>query len=211
MRSMTAPGAPGRCPRCLLLTAFCVCELVGAPRESRPQILIVRHHWEAFKSTGTARLASLSLSNLRILDMAAENPQPVRSVLAALEDTWLLYPGRVDLRGPDPEAGGTSAKRAIQAPRTLVVLDGTWRQTRKMLRRLPELSRFPRFSLSPDPASSGTRDRLREAPRPGARSTLESIADALRELDSPEVGQRLLELHQHFVERTRRARGQRHV
>jgi DTW domain-containing protein len=198
MRSMTAPGAPGRCPRCLLLADFCVCELVGAARESRPQILIVRHHWEALKSTGTARLAGLSLSNLRILDMAAENPEPVRSVLAALEDAWLLY----------PEAGSAGAKRAAMAPKTLVVLDGTWRQTRKMLRRLPELSRFPRFSLLPEVATSGARDRLREAPRPGARSTLESIADALTELDSPEVGQRLLELHQRFVERTRRARGQ---
>jgi len=36
-----------------------------------------------------------------------------------------------------------------------------------------------------------------------------SIADALAELDSPECGQRLLELHQGFVEKTRLARGQR--
>src|SRR3954467_3743082 len=92
MRSMTAPGAPGRCPRCLLLVDFCVCELIGVARESRPQILVVRHHWEAFKSTGTARVASLALANLRIVDMAAENPEPVRAELRALEDAWLLYP-----------------------------------------------------------------------------------------------------------------------
>jgi DTW domain-containing protein YfiP len=90
----------------------------------------------------------------------------------------------------------------------LVVLDGTWRQTRKMLRRLPELSRFPRYSLA-TAVEAQTRDRLREPPRAGARSTLESIADALSALDSPECGQRLLELHGRFVERTRLARGQR--
>jgi DTW domain-containing protein YfiP len=160
--------------------------------------LIVRHHWEAFKSTGTARLASLALSNLRIIDMAAENPEPVRAELAALEDAWLLYPSSAD-----------GSARDVKPPQTLVVLDGTWRQTRKMLRRLPELSRFPRFSLQAEPAVESRRDRLREAPRPGARSTLESIADALGALDSPEAGQRLLELHQRFVERTRWARGQR--
>ena len=198
MRSMTAPGAPGRCPRCLLLSDFCVCELVGVARESRPRILIVRHHWEAFKSTGTARLASLALSNLRITDMAAENTQPVRDELRALDNAWLLYPG-----------GGDTSTRQAKPPQTLVVLDGTWRQTRKMLRRLPELSRFPRFSLAPELTSVSERDRLREAPRPGARSTLESIADALSELESPEAGRRLLELHQRFVERTRHARGQR--
>lgn len=198
MRSMTAPGAPGRCPRCLLLSDYCLCELVGVAAESCPQILIVRHHWEAFKSTGTARLASLALSNLRIVDMAAENPQPVRDELRALDDAWLLYPD-----------GGDPAARRATPPKTLVVLDGTWRQTRKMLRRLPELSRFPRFSLKPALANVAERDRLREAPRPGARSTLESIADALSELQSPDLGQRLLDLHQCFVERTRHARGQR--
>ena len=196
MRSFTPPGAPGRCPRCLLLLDYCLCELVGVPCESRPRILIVRHQWEAFKSTGTARLAALSLSNLSILDMAAENPEPVREQLRQLEDAWLLYPGHAEPAAARP------------APRWLVVLDGTWRQTRKMLRRLPELARFPRFSLGLD-ASAAHRDRLREPPRPGALSTLESIAEALTQLESPAAGQRLLDLHQQFVARTRHSRGQR--
>lgn len=197
MRSFTPPGAPGRCPRCLLLVDYCLCQVIGAARESQPQILIVRHQWEAFKSTGTARLAGLALANLRMLDMAAENPEPVREQLRQLDDAWLLYPGHAE----------PAAERA--APRTLVVLDGTWRQTRKMLRRLPELARFPRFSLAPD-AAAPERDRLREPPRPGALSTLESIAEALRQLESPTTGQRLLDLHEQFVARTRHSRGQRH-
>src|SRR6187551_2022503 len=117
MRSFTPPGAPGRCPRCLLLVDYCLCEVVGAPRVSQPQILIVRHQWEAFKSTGTARLAGLALANLRLLDMAAENPEPVREQLRELEDAWLLYPGHAEPAAERPR------------PRTLVVLDGTWRQT----------------------------------------------------------------------------------
>jgi DTW domain-containing protein YfiP len=88
------------------------------------------------------------------------------------------------------------------------VLDGTWRQTRKMLRRLPELSLLPRLSLTHE-ADGVPRDRLRDAPRVGARSTLESIADAMTQLDAAECGARLLELHRHFVARTRYARGQR--
>jgi DTW domain-containing protein len=174
-----------------------MCELIGAARDSRPQVLVVRHHWEAFKSTGTARLAGLSLSNLRILDMAAENPAPVREALRALPDAWLLYPG-----------GAESVPSGAPPPQALVVLDGTWRQTRKMLRRLPELSRLPRFSLPALAGEDQERDRLREPPRPGARSTLESIADALSQLDSAECGARLLQLHRVFVERTRRSRGQ---
>jgi len=196
MRSFTPPGAPGRCPRCLLLSDYCLCELVGEPHESQPKVLIVRHKWEAFKSTGTARVAALALSNLSILDMAAENPDPVREQLRSIEDAWLLYPGH------------TTGDGARARPQTLVVLDGTWRQTRKMLRRLPELARFPRYSLG-TAAGSAVRDRLREPPRPGALSTLESIAEALKQLDSAATGQRLLKLHEQFVARTRHARGQR--
>jgi DTW domain-containing protein YfiP len=195
MRSFTPPGAPGRCQRCLVLSDFCLCELIGPAVESQPQILVVRHQWEAFKSTGTARVAGLALSNLRMLDMAAENPEPVRAELRALASAWLLYPG------------GSSEQRVQELPQTLVVLDGTWRQTRKMLRRLPELSRLPRLSLTAMPLDE-PRDRLREPPMPGARSTLESIADALLQLGSRESGRRLLDLHKVFVERTRRARGQ---
>jgi DTW domain-containing protein YfiP len=193
MRSYTVPGAPGRCQRCLLLQAFCLCAAIGQAQPCRPEILIVRHHWEARKSTGTARLAGLALSNLRIVDVAAENPEPVRAELRQLQGAWLLYPGR------------ESNKRLATPPQTLVVLDGTWRQTRKMLRRLPELSLLPRFSLDAEP--TGTRQRLRKPPRPAARSTLESIADALSVLDSPAVAERLLELHACFVQHTLAARG----
>jgi DTW domain-containing protein YfiP len=179
----------------MLLVNHCLCASIGPPEPSTPAVVIVRHHWEAWKSTGTARLAELALSNLRIIDMKAEQPEPVRAELSALEGAWLLYPGH---------EGGA---RLQTPPRTLVVLDGTWRQTRKMLRRLPELSRLPLFSLEEDPRTL-ERDRLRQPPRPGARSTLESIADALRVLDSPERGQRLLDLHARFVEQTRISRGQ---
>jgi len=176
-----------------------VCDRVGVARVSRPRVLVVRHTWEAFKSTGTARLAALALGNLRIVDMAAENPEAARAELRALEDAWLLYPG--------PTSGAFDASKR---PETLVVLDGTWRQTRKMQRRLPELSRFPRFSL-PELPSQEARLRLRQPPRPGARSTLEAIADALALLDSPECGARLLDLHRYFVEQTQRARGKLHT
>ncbi|HKY36331.1 MAG TPA: DTW domain-containing protein [Polyangiaceae bacterium] len=191
MRSYTAAGAPGRCPRCLLLLDYCLCQEIGEARPNRPEILIVRHHWEAWKSTGTARLAALALSNARILDMAAEDPEPVRAELERLAGAWLLYPGR------------ETQARLAEPPQTLIVLDGTWRQTQKMLRRLPQLSRLPRLGLESPPR----RPRLRTPPRAVARSTLESIADALGLLDSPALGQHLLALHDRFVQQTLRARG----
>jgi DTW domain-containing protein YfiP len=195
MRSFTTPGAPGRCQRCLLLLDFCLCSSLGEATPSLPRVLVVRHHWEAWKTTNTARVAGLALSNLRLLDMA-EDPEPVRAELRRLENAWFLYPGH---------GSGTAP---AEPPSTLVVLDGTWRQTRKMLKRLPELASLPHFSLD-DAAPGAARERLREPPRPGARSTLEAIADALRLLDSPACGERLLELHRLFVRQTLRSRGKK--
>jgi len=193
MRSFTPPGAKGRCARCLLLSDFCVCGAIGVGLPTTPAVVVVRHRWEAWKSTNTARLAHLALSNSRILDMSAEHPEPVREELARLPGAWLVYPGVASPQSP------------AEVPQTLVVLDGTWRQTRKMLRRLPELSSFPRLSL-PDDAPD--RRRLRQPPVAGARSTIEAIAEALGQLGQSEPRDRLLRLHDLFVAQTLRSRGQ---
>ncbi len=175
------------------MLSHCLCGELEPPTPSDPEVVVIRHHWEARKTTGTARLAGLLISNLRIIDMA-EDPAPVRAQLRALEGAWFLYPG------------GEASGQPVARPKTLVLLDGTWRQTRKMLRRLPELSLLPCFSLA-ETAVQLSRSRLREPPRPGARSTLEAIADALSQLESADRGRQLLEVHGRFVEQTLRSRG----
>jgi DTW domain-containing protein YfiP len=158
-------------------------------------VIVIRHHWEAYKTTGTARLAELVLSNLAIWDLG-NDPLPVRARLAPLEPGWLLYPGGAPLE---------AARRDVRhPPEWLIVLDGTWRQTRRMLRRLPELSRMPHVSL---PHQAARRTRLRETPGPAARSTVEAIGEALAVLSTREEGGQLLRLYDLFVERTLLSRG----
>jgi DTW domain-containing protein YfiP len=72
----------------------------------------------------------------------------------------------------------------------LVVLDATWRKSRKMLHLNPALQRLPRLSLENAPASSYT---IRKAHQPGQLSTLEATCAALAQLEgNPQTVQPLV-------------------
>ncbi len=86
-----------------------------------------------------------------------------------------------------------------------MVADGTWRQTTRMVRRDPTLSRLPRIRLPEGPPS---RYRLRTHPDPARVSTLEAIARALGVLEGADVQRRLEALFDIMVERTLWTRGE---
>ncbi len=189
MRSRTLPELPGRCKRCYLVEAWCLCACVPTV-QTRVGLTVLRHFLETPKSTNTARIAALALPRCEVVEFQEPNAA-LDARLAQLKDAWVLFPGE----GAAPEG----------APANLVVLDGTWRQARKMMKKIPALARMPRYPLSPPVRA---RQRLRQSPHPENRSTLEAIADALSALESPEAGEQLLRLHELLVERTLRARGQ---
>lgn len=160
---------------------------------TRTEVLVVRHERESWKSTGTARIAALAMPNLRILDFG-EDSEPARSALPGLAGpgTHLLFP--TDQRAP---WDGTVIKR-------LVVLDGTWRQVRRMYAKLPALHPVPKLAL---PEQVTKILRLRDSKFEAGRSTLEAIAEAVALLEGDPVAAPLHALHALYVERVFRARG----
>ena len=87
--------------------------------------------------------------------------------------------------------------------RTLIVPDGTWRQTRRMVRRTPELASLSRFSI----AKARRAPRVLKSPDPTAMSTLEAIALALGELGHGLAAANLLTVYDAFAEASLRQRG----
>lgn len=191
MRSRTLSHLPGRCPRCWIRVEYCLCAEIPQV-ETKTHVLVVRHAREADKSTGTARIAGLALPNSGLIDFG-EDSEPVEAEVSGLtRGAWLLFPAEADAPAP------------VGVPSRLIVLDGTWRQTRRMLRKLPSLAGLPRLALPPKDAAPL---RLRGSDAPENRSTLEAIADALAVLEGPAVGAQLNALHALMVERVYRARG----
>lgn len=193
VRHLTAKGQPGRCQRCWIVEQWCVCGSVLAV-PTRTEVVVVRHARESFKSTGTARIASLAMPNLRILDFN-DDAEPARTELSQglPEGTFVLFPTD-DAAAP---WDGAAVKR-------LLVLDGTWRQTRRMYGKLPALHGLPKLAL---PEKAARVLRLRDSKFEAGRSTLEAIAEAIGLLEGEAVAAPLHALHATHVERVFRARG----
>lgn len=164
------------CPRCCLDPRDCLCAAVPSVA-TRTRFLILRHAIEAKRRTNSGRIAALALPNSEVIE-------PKRD-LAFPPGTWLLYPG-----GQAPPAG---------LPEALVVLDGSWREARRMFIRTPALQRLPRLSLPP-PAKAPA--RLRRSASPGNMATLEAIARAVGILEGDEAARPLHALFEEFVRRS---------
>jgi DTW domain-containing protein YfiP len=159
------------------------------------EVVVVRHEREAWKSTGTARIALHALKNSQLVEYRDDGMVCNEILSELLTGTALLF--------PDADEGKTFAEAPSTVSR-LLVLDGTWRQTRRMLKRLPVLSSVPRIMLGEKALAPL---RLRDSDDPCGRSTLEAIADALDQLQEPTASAQLHALHTLYVERVFRARG----
>ena len=151
----------------------------------------MQHPQEVANAKGSARLLHLCLPNSRLVtgetfaesDLQALLLAPLQGQAAAQHprQTILLYPDTPQDQVPDlptPPAL-TSALLRDPAQLRLIVLDGTWRKSRKMLYRNPLLQQLPRLSLRDMPASHY---RIRKAHRPDQLSTLEATCAALSQL-----------------------------
>jgi DTW domain-containing protein len=189
---MTAAAPRPCCTSCRRPLTVCFCARITV-LPTRTRILLLQHARERRVGIGTARMAHLALpgSVLRVgLDFAAD---PV--VQEALQEppTYLLFPG------PD-------ACPLEQLPRdrpvTLVVVDGTWWQARKLLRLNPVLAALPRVAFRPRRPSGYL---IRRQPADFCLSTIEALAETLETLEPDGARfQRLLDPFAAMVDRQRR-------
>src|SRR5581483_1837096 len=122
----------------------------------------LQHPREHRVGVGTARLAHLSLpaSSLHVgLDFAGDDA--VRAALAADAPAYVLFPGASAIDVADLPR---------DRPLTLIVLDGTWWQARKLLHLNPKLAALPRVSFTPHRLSDY---RIRRQPAAHCVSTIE--------------------------------------
>jgi DTW domain-containing protein YfiP len=172
-----ADGRPARatCYGCFKPRPLCLCRRRGRVK-NRTGVIILQHRRESRHPFGTARIAALYLTNVRVEIATCTLDRKVRHAVNLPPGTALLYPG----------AGGCDLSElpASARPRHLLLLDGTWSQTRLLLRDNPWLSSLPRVGVTPSAPSSY---RVRKAPKPGYLSTIEAIALGLQVLE-PDTG-----------------------
>ncbi|MDR2297734.1 MAG: DTW domain-containing protein [Comamonas sp.] len=189
-----------RCPHCHRASTTCICALVQTiPHKA--EVLILMHPMEVHEAKGTGHLLHLCLPRSQLL---MGEQWPSETLNAWLDDDW-AQPGQPSQRHslllyPDTDAQDASLSLQAAAPLPqpwplpagqlrLVIIDGTWRKSRKMLFLNPALQCLPRLALQQVPDSGYV---IRKAHQSGQLSSFEATALALAQLeswhaDSPQV------------------------
>lgn len=173
------------CPACLRPLATCICHWI-APTPSRAGVLLLQHPLEVHNAKNSARLLHLSLPGSTLAVGEAFADEALLALLAGPRRPVLLYPdtpGDASL-GIVPPPPFDPAWAGDPAGLLLVVLDATWRKSRKMLYLNPALQALPRLALRDVPPSHY---RIRKAHAPGQLSTLEATVHALAQLENDET------------------------
>ena len=200
------------CPACLRPQSACICRWV-TPVAHPVEVLILQHPLEAANPKGSARLLHLSLPHSRLVTGEVFDPPSLMALLTepfdpeaapgSLMQAILLYPDTSHDEAPRKAAAAPATRQetpgGVQPPDRLrlVVLDGTWRKSRKMLCCNPLLQQLPRLALHDMPASHYL---IRKAHRPDQLSTLEATCAALVQLHGTDAAlQPLLTAFDSFV------------
>lgn len=165
------------CPSCLRPQIACICHLISKVH-SDVEVLILQHPLEVLESKGTARLLHLSLPNSKLFigEVFDEN------FLFNTKNTLLLYPTT-----PEDHSLGISTPPPLDPIYLndlknirLIIIDGTWRKSRKILCKNPYLQTLPRLVLNDLQVGKYT---IRKARKPHQLSTLEAASAALAQLE----------------------------
>lgn len=147
-------------------------------------MVLIQHVREVYSQSNTGALAHHMLTQCELLRYGGSAGRFDASALLALgADCAVLYP----LPGA-PVLRREHAVGPEGAPRTLVILDGTWQQARRMSRRIPGLRSLSFVRL---PADALPEWRLREPLEAGQLGTAEAIALALELLGEERAAERL--------------------
>lgn len=165
------------CPRCRRPEAVCYCDsVVSLPTQTR--VVVLQHPREADVAINTARIAALCLPSSSVhVGVDFENDREVNELLSdPSRPPILLWPG---------EDARDLATDPPPSPVTLVVVDGTWWQARKLVKLNPRLASLPRYAFTPPRPSDY---RIRREPAEHCVSTIEALALALGFLEGCEGG-----------------------
>lgn len=176
----------------------CFCEHI--PRiDLATRVIVIAFKRELLAPSNTGRLATLALSNSCLLARGDQDrPYDLDDHLLPGRPSIVLFPaeGAAEM--------STASLSLFEKPLNLIVPDGNWRQTSKMIRRDPGMADLPRMTL---PVGAPSAYRIRTERKTEGLATIEAIARALGIIDGAAVQTALEQLLEIKVTRTLASRG----
>jgi DTW domain-containing protein YfiP len=166
---LQVPAHRALCLRCRRPKSVCWCgDVTEVP--SRTHVIFLQHPREARVPISTCRMAHLSLPNSELHIGLGAVGNPALEAACARPSTAVLFPSE----------SATDVDALAAPPETLVVVDGTWSNAKKVVEKCPLLSRLPRLKFFP--ARPGNY-RIRREPDAHCLSTIEATAFVLERLE----------------------------
>ena len=182
------------CQGCDRPLATCLCKAT-VQRCSRYRLTLLQHPKEARHALSSAPLLARSIPGSRLIVGEHFDPE---SLLGSCwrQHSLLLYPGEPAI----------STSEALSADITqLIMLDGTWRKTAKLLHLNPWLHELPRLTLD---VNQPSRYRIRKSPRADGLSTIEAAVLALNSLHGNDDYDAILGAFELMIDQQIRAMGE---
>jgi len=184
--SMSTSSSRKICPTCLRPQKVCLCQWIQ-PIDNALEVGILQHPSEASQIKGTAKIAQLSLINSQLWVGEAFSQTVSLHEWLKTGEVFLLYPEIEALKERRQnliEGLSYSVESAIAnyslSQMKLLVLDGTWRKTHKMMMQNTFLHGLKRLQLQPESPSAY---QIRKQKDSGSLSTIEAIYQALMQLE----------------------------
>lgn len=180
------------CPNCGL-RYNCVCPHIPQLQVDA-HIALLMHENELDRDTNTGQwvLKSLTTSSQHVWQRKQACPE----LIALLQDPkWmpvLLFPSEESVSVASIQQ---SSQQNARKP-LFIILDATWQEAKKILRKSPWLAQLPAVHVTPSQAS---RYQLRRNQDEGHLCTLEVAAEVIRELGDNQSAQQLNDFLNHYM------------
>jgi len=197
------------CSACGLPIPTCICEELNEFKQqvnSNVHIDILFHEKELSRNTNTGRLIGL-LNPDKVSAHIWNRTTPPENLLSIINNDqnrcYLLFPPDESQSTEDLEEKSNQESNQIigsELSKTihLIVIDGTWQEACKIVRKSSYLSEIQRLSVKSDKASIFT---LRRNQKEGNLCTAEAIAEALKELEDHSMADILEKFTALYLER----------
>ena len=171
------------CQHCLRPDKVCICGFIK-PINNNIEIGILQHPSEVKQIKGTAIIAQLSLCKVSYwIGESLDDLPGLVNWLDQDEKVYLLYP---DIENQTEAYYSYSIKELTQSAMSkqgikILVLDGTWRKTYKMMQLNSALRQLDRIELNP---MNESQYKIRKQKDQQSLATIEAIYELLAQLEN---------------------------
>lgn len=164
---------------------------------------MLQHPDEKNKAIGTASIIALSLKNAHVISSVAILESEVNKRLAEMscKQPLLVYPKALNNKAKhyvhDYEKDHSISKHLKNTYDSIILLDGTWRNTRELLLCNAWIKSLPTLQLN---NAGESQYRIRQAHTPGALATVEAASKVLELLDPVFQPEKLLRPFEKMIE-----------